>query len=169
MIIISGIISKIILETFNFFFFLFIHEKLLQSVTYLEIKYNQWQILLCYNIYPDTQGISMSKKFSLLLTLTLLSSSIFAQPMMKNDPKRPVGKISKDLGITSNQFVECFNTVRPTPGGHRPESGERVRSNKQILLTCLEKYNTSISNDSLDTVMDKYRPGGRAAQEPRNK
>jgi len=111
----------------------------------------------------------MSKKYLLLLTLTLFSSSIFAQKMMKNDPKRPVGKISKDLGITSNQFVECFNAVRPTPGGHRPESGERIRSNKKILLSCLQKYNASINNDSLDTVMDKYRPGGRAAQEPRNK
>lgn len=111
----------------------------------------------------------MSKNFSLLLTLSLLSSFTFAQEMMKNDPKRPVGKISKDLGVTSNQFVECFNAVRPTPGGHRPESGERVRSNKKILLSCLQKYNDSITNDSLDAVMDKYRPGGRAAQEPRSK
>jgi len=108
-------------------------------------------------------------KFSLILTLTVLSSSLLAQAMMKNDPKRPVGKISKDLGITSNQFVQCFKGVSPTPGGHRPESQQRVRSNKKILLTCLQKYNSSISNDSLDTVMDKYRPGGRAAQAPRSK
>ena len=111
----------------------------------------------------------MSVKFSLLLTLTLLSSLAYAQSMMKNDPKRPVGKISKDLGVTYSQFVECFNGVSPTPGGHRPESGQRVRSNKKVLLSCLQKYNASISNESLDTVMDRYRPGGRAAQEPMKK
>lgn len=86
--------------------------------------------------------------------------------MLRNDPKRPINEISRDLGITPKQFVECFNNVNPRPGGNRPESGERVQANKQVLLPCLQKANPSITNDSLDTVMDRYRPGGREAQVP---
>jgi len=111
----------------------------------------------------------MYQKLSAIIVCGLLFTPMLTQAMMKNDPKRPVGKISKDLGVTSSQFVQCFNGVSPTPGGHRPESGERVLNNKKILLTCLQKYNSSISNDSLDTVMDRYRPGGRAAQVQRGK
>jgi len=39
-------------------------------------------------------------------------------------------KSKQGLSVTSNQFVECFSGVSPTPGGDRPESRERVRSNK---------------------------------------
>ena len=98
----------------------------------------------------------------------MLFTSVFANEVLRNDPKHPVGKIAKDLGVTASQFVQCFNGVSPTPGGHRPHSQQRVQSNKKILLSCLQKHNSSISNDSLDTVMDRYRPGGRAAQIPIN-
>ncbi len=80
MIITSGIISKIILETFNFFFFLFILQNFLQTVIYFALEYNQF------------------------------SAYIFAQLMMKNDPKRPRKKTNKDLCIILKQFVECFNS-----------------------------------------------------------
>ena len=86
--------------------------------------------------------------------------------VLKNDPKRPVNEISRDLDVTPAQFVECFNNVNPTPGGARPESAERVHANKAVLLPCLQQANPAITNDSLDAVMDRYRPGGRAAQEP---
>ncbi len=86
--------------------------------------------------------------------------------MLRNDPKRPANDISRDLGITPNQFVECFDNVNPTPGGARPESAERVQANKQILLPCLQKANPKVTNDLLDEVMDRYRPGGHEAQIP---
>jgi len=66
----------------------------------------------------------MLNKFSLCFIAVFLFAPIMAQAVMKNDPKRPVGKVSKDLGVTSNQFVECFSGVSPTPGGDRPESRE---------------------------------------------
>lgn len=87
-------------------------------------------------------------------------------PVLKNDPHRPVTEISRDLGVTPDQFVACFNHVNPTPGGERPESSVRVHANKHVLLPCLQKANPAITNDSLDAVMDRYRPGGKAAQVP---
>lgn len=103
-----------------------------------------------------------------VLTLGLLIASLSHAnpPMLKNDPKRPVDKISHDLGVSEQEFVECFNHVNPTPGGGRPESRERVHANKKVLLSCLQKVNPDITNDSLDRVMDRHRPGGRKAQEP---
>lgn len=86
-------------------------------------------------------------------------------PLQNNDPKRPVDKISRDLGVTEEQFVECFKNVRPAPQGERP-TGERVHANKQVLLSCLQEANPEITNEKLDTVMDRYRPGGREAQRP---
>ena len=105
---------------------------------------------------------------SLLIGCVFITSAMASPSVLKNDPKRPVGKISRDLNISADQFVGCFSHVNPTPGGDRPESGERVHANKKILLSCLQKHNSSITNDSLDRVMDKYRPGGRAAQVPRS-
>ena len=104
---------------------------------------------------------------AMLLAIFLYGSAMAAPPVMKNDPHRPVKQISKDLGVTADQFTVCFSDVSPTPGGARPESSERVHSNKQVLLTCLQKANSAITNNSLDTVMDRYRPGGEEAQEPR--
>lgn len=96
-----------------------------------------------------------------------LALSAYAdKPVLKNDPKRPVAKISRDLGISPDQFIVCFSHVNPTPGGARPESARRVRANKSVLLPCLQKANPKITNDMLDEVMDRYRPGGRQAQEP---
>ncbi|MBI1214602.1 MAG: hypothetical protein GC185_02140 [Alphaproteobacteria bacterium] len=88
-------------------------------------------------------------------------------PMLKNDPKRPVAAIAHDLGVTPGQFVACFDMVNPTPGGNRPESETRVKSNKAALLPCLQKANPDITNEKLDEVMDRYRPGGHEAQVPR--
>lgn len=94
------------------------------------------------------------------ILIALAPSIALAQPgMMKNDSKRPVGAISRDLGITEEQFVECFSDVNPAPPGQHP-SGERQHANKDILLPCLQKYNSSITNEKLDAVMDKYRPEG---------
>ncbi len=101
-----------------------------------------------------------------LLGCFFISSAMANPPVMKNDPNRPVKEISRGLGITSNQFIRCFNNVNPTPDGARPESSERVHSNKIVLLSCLQKANPAITNDSLDAVMDRYRPGGKEAQKP---
>jgi hypothetical protein len=77
----------------------------------------------------------------------------------RGDGRRPVSQIAADLGVTPDQFRECFADVRPARG-ERP-SAERQEANKAILLPCLQKANAEITNDKLDEVMDKYRPEGR--------
>ena len=94
--------------------------------------------------------------------------TLFAEPaFLSNDPKRPVDKISRDLGLEPQQFVDCFQKVQPAKQGTRP-TAERVYANKEELLSCLQKANPEITNEKLDSVMDRYRPGGHEAQEPGN-
>lgn len=92
--------------------------------------------------------------------IVLIAASAQAQPLLRSDPQRPVNAISHDLGVTPQQFIACFRNVRPAPKGTTP-TAERQRANKAILLACLEEANPSITNDTLDAVMDKYRPEGR--------
>lgn len=107
----------------------------------------------------------MSKITTLLSILTIsviTATSAQAANMKRNDPNRPVGAIAADLGITADQFVACFNDVNPAAKGTKA-SGAREHANKDILLPCLQKANASITNDKLDSVMDKHRPKGRVA------
>jgi len=83
--------------------------------------------------------------------------------VMRDDLHRPVEQISRGLGVTPDQFRACFNDVNPAPQGSLPGSNQK-HANKQVLLSCLQRSNPSITNNSLDAVMDQYRPGGRAAQ-----
>ncbi len=94
--------------------------------------------------------------------IVLIAASAEAQPLLRNDPNRPVVAVSHDLGVTPQQFVACFRNVNPAPQGTTP-TRERQMANKAILLSCLQQANPSISNESLDAVMDKYRPEGRVA------
>jgi len=103
-----------------------------------------------------------------LLISALAMQTANAASMHQNDPKRPTAKIAAELNINQAQFVACFNHVNPTPGGLNPESSRRVHANKKVLLNCLRTANPAITNLWLDSVMDKYRPGGREAQVPRN-
>jgi len=109
------------------------------------------------------------KTISFLLVTSLIIGSVLAQSpltstgVMRDDPNRPVDKISRDLGVTPEQFRVCFSNVNPAPRGALPE-GNQKQVNKSTLLSCLQKSNPNITNDSLDQVMDRYRPGGRAAQ-----
>ena len=99
-------------------------------------------------------------KILFIISLSLISKPLFADPaILKNDPKRPVAAVSKELGITADQFVNCFNNVNPAPKGQHP-SGQRQQDNKSVLLPCLQKVNPNITNEKLDQVMDKYRPEG---------
>jgi hypothetical protein len=103
---------------------------------------------------------------ALPIAFCLVCASAWASPeLLTNDPKRPVQAISKDLGIRADQFTHCFEHVRPAAQGERPTS-ERVHANKAVLLSCLQKANPAITNEKLDEVMDRYRPGGREAQRP---
>ena len=77
---------------------------------------------------------------------------------MRDDPHRPVDQISRGLGVTPDQFRACFNDVNPAPQGSFPGSNQK-HANKQVLLSCLQRANPSITNNSLDAVMDQYRPG----------
>lgn len=99
------------------------------------------------------------------LTVVVLLPPMAAAPLLRDDPKRPVDPISHDLGIPPDVFRTCFAHVQPAAQGERP-SQDRVHSNKSVLLNCLQRSNPLINNETLDAVMDRYRPGGRAAQEP---
>ncbi len=110
---------------------------------------------------------------SLLLALgvllaCLVNTAAAASDVLRDDPKRPVADISKALHIQPDQFRACFANVSPAPAGQHPEA-ERTHANKAVLLGCLQKANPNITNDSLDAVMDRYRPGGREAQMPAGK
>lgn len=83
--------------------------------------------------------------------------------VMRDDPRRPVDQISRGLGVTPDQFRTCFNDVNPAPQGSMPNANQK-HANKEVLLSCLQRANPSITNNSLDVIMDQYRPGGRAAQ-----
>lgn len=100
-----------------------------------------------------------------LIPIFLVCGFVWAeQPLLKNDPKRPTDKVARDLGITQEQFIACFNHVHPAPQGERPKSAQ-VFDNKSKLLSCIQRANPTVTNELLDTVMDRYRPGGREAQE----
>ncbi len=93
------------------------------------------------------------------------ASALPEQPeLLLEDPKRPTKKISSDLGISQKEFIECFKNVRPAQGSN--PNAAKVHANKKILLSCLQKSNSTITNEMLDEVMDKYRPGGHQAQVP---
>lgn len=74
------------------------------------------------------------------------------------DPNRPTDKISADLGIDETVFIACFEPVNPDPDKDPDEA--RQRDNKALLLSCLQAANPSITNDMLDSVMDRHRPEG---------
>ena len=88
------------------------------------------------------------------LAFCLLSSVALAD----NDPNRPTDKIAADLGIEEEVFITCFKPVRPEPDKY--PSGAEQRANKALLLPCLQRANPAITNESLDRVMDRYRPEG---------
>ena len=103
-----------------------------------------------------------------ILAIVALSPAFAQAPLsatgvLRDDPNRPVNLISHDLGVSPEQFRTCFSNVNPAPRGSLPGSDEK-HANKIVLLSCLQKANPTITNDSLDQVMDRYRPGGKAAQ-----
>src|SRR5689334_2032700 len=103
--------------------------------------------------------MSRFNTFVFVAALVTAAGRAHAAPeLLTNEPKRPVAAVARDLNITAEQFVECFRNVHPAPQGERP-SGERVHANKQVLLGCLQKANPDITNEKLDMVMDRYRPG----------
>jgi hypothetical protein len=104
-------------------------------------------------IKDDKMKLNHYVLFSTFVILVAVASPI----MLQNDPKRPVASIAHDLDIEPDQFVTCFNDVQPAPQGSTPTSAQ-VHSNKQHLLSCLQKFNPAIINEKLDAVMDKYRP-----------
>ena len=102
----------------------------------------------------------------LLIGIAITPKLVAAAPAaLSDDPRRPVDQISRDLGIPANAFRSCFSNVHPAAQGDHPTS-ERVHANKAVLLACLQRSNPRITNQSLDTVMDRYRPGSREAQQP---
>jgi hypothetical protein len=111
---------------------------------------------------------TIKKLLLLVVLLGGIGPSFATNEVMRDDPRRPVDKISNDLGIQPEQFRQCFSNVSPAPAGQRPGS-DRTHANKAVLLSCLQKANPAITNESLDTVMDRYRPGGREAQMPPGK
>ena len=103
-------------------------------------------------------ALSWITKAALAATIVLPSAAFADPPLLKNDPKRPVAQIAYDLGVQPQQFSACFENVRPAPRGTQP-TAERQHANKAVLLGCLQKANPAITNEKLDAVMDRYRPG----------
>ena len=108
-------------------------------------------------------GAILATFATVVLGSACAQSTLTATGVLRDDPHRPVDSISRDLGVTPEQFRACFSNVNPAPRGAIPEGNQKY-ANKAVLLSCLQKANPSIGNDSLDQVMDRYRPGGRAAQ-----
>ena len=117
------------------------------------------------------QKIKPLNRVNLIQILILIGITISpkpvaaAPPQLSDDPRRPVEQLSRDLGIPAGVFRACFSNVKPAALGDHP-TRKRVQTNKAILLACLQQSNPKISNHTLDTVMDRYRPGGKEAQEP---
>ncbi len=72
--------------------------------------------------------------------------------------KRPTNLVAADLGVPEQVFIACFSGVSPE-ANHDPSVAQQ-HANKAILLPCLQAKNPSITNEKLDSVMDKYRPEG---------
>ena len=75
----------------------------------------------------------------------------------QTDPRdhgRPVNLVAGALHVPPSVFREAFSHVRPSPGGETP-GADRVRSNKDALLSRLSRY--GVSNDRLDEVSNYYR------------
>ena len=104
-------------------------------------------------LFSKTQKLGAG---GLICTCVLMSSNVLSettlptQPqtwpgegVLRDDSHRPVTSISRDLGITPDQFRRCFNDVHPAQQGTRPDP-ERVRANKSVLLACIQAGNPSI-------------------------
>ena len=100
-----------------------------------------------------------------VIALGAQGGACLAQPVLRDDPQRPVAEISRSLGVQAAQFKACFAYVAPAPAGHRPDA-QRAHANKAVLLACLQQANPAITNDLLDATMDRFRPGGRGVQMP---
>jgi hypothetical protein len=98
----------------------------------------------------------------LLVTgIVLIAATADAQPT-REDVRRVMGEMSRDLGVTAQQLVGCFRNARDTLQAAEP-GPERDEARNAVLLPCLQKTNPAITDDSLDAVMGKYRPQSRAA------
>lgn len=84
------------------------------------------------------------------------SGSVQAMTEIKNFNHRPVSAIAAELGVTPDQFAARFTAVSPAGPGQQP-TGALERSNKALLLPCLQQANAAMTNELLDSVMDKYR------------
>jgi hypothetical protein len=91
------------------------------------------------------------------LAIACAPAALGMQEPLPDDPKRPVDRIAHDPGIGTEEFVACFANVLPAPRGMAP-SPERVHARK-ILLSCLQKANSAITNEKMDEVMDRCGPG----------
>ena len=92
------------------------------------------------------------------MALAWLIAPAHGTTLNRADQHRPVARIAADLAMTRAEFVACFWNV--TPASDHTPSGTTQRANKAILLPCLQKANPDITHDTLDTVMDRYRPEG---------
>ena len=81
-----------------------------------------------------------------------------AKPAPPPIHERPTDLVAADLGVPEQVFIDCFSGVSPE-ASHDPSVAQQ-HANKAILLPCLQAENPSITNEKLDSVMDKYRPEG---------
>lgn len=93
-----------------------------------------------------------------IITTAILVAGLAFGAVAQAKGERPTDLVAADLGIEESEFIACFADVSPDKD-HNP-SGARQHANKAILLPCLQAANPAITNDMLDTVMDRYRPEG---------
>ena len=103
--------------------------------------------------------MTIQKAVALSVLIASVSTGAFAvegRTGINNLNHRPVDQIAADLGVEPDEFVACFIPVQPAAPGTEPTRA-REQSNKAVLLPCLQAANSAITNDMLDTVMDRYR------------
>lgn len=86
-----------------------------------------------------TSSISAAALAALVSLSALLPDTAFAYPTHNDLDKRPVADIAGELGVAPEIFVACFYNVQPA-GDFNPTT-KRERTNKSILLPCLQKAN----------------------------
>ena len=81
-----------------------------------------------------------------------------AEALDPQDHGRPVAAVARELGVTPEAFRAAFRLVTPAAPGALPTDAQREH-NRKVLAEAL-----GVSPELLDTVMDKYRPGGATGQ-----
>ncbi len=91
--------------------------------------------------------IAMKIIFLCIILLTALSCYT-DNASEREYPKEKVPEISQALGIGIQQFEDCFYET----------NSQKQYYTQNMLLPCLQQYNSDITYDRLNSVLDQYKP-----------